>query len=242
MLPLSDEVVHLERGIGGTIFAQLERIETYLWTNTRHGMTQASDSFQRIELHEYPRLVLRELSVNLLAHRDYTNVQSAARVLKFLDRIEWINPGGLLPGITLNDLLIAQAARNPTILTILFEAGLVEAFGQGLDTVVAVLARESLQPPRFDEQAGFFLATVYGRSLDIFGNLDLYARLTHRQQRILTLLQANGSLAPQEFRHLLGEDIAPRSLVRDLNDLKSSKLIEAIGKGRATRYRLREGA
>ena len=43
--PVSYEVVHLEKYIGGTIFDQLARIETYLWTNTHHGMTVPPGSF-----------------------------------------------------------------------------------------------------------------------------------------------------------------------------------------------------
>lgn len=88
----SYDVVHLEKDIGGTIFDQLQRVETYLWTNTHHGMT-ITDSVQRVEVHEYPRVVIRELCVNMLAHRDYTNYQSAARGQLFRYRVEWSSPG-----------------------------------------------------------------------------------------------------------------------------------------------------
>lgn len=54
---VSFEVAHLEKDIGETIFDQITRIEAYLWTNTHHGMTIDNTSAQRIELHEYPRVV-----------------------------------------------------------------------------------------------------------------------------------------------------------------------------------------
>ncbi len=69
-------------------------------------------------------------------------------------------PWGLPSGITVENILVGQASRNPAILTILYEAGLVEAIGQGLDTVVAVLAREGIEPPRFDDLGSFFMVTV----------------------------------------------------------------------------------
>jgi predicted HTH transcriptional regulator len=69
--PLTYEVLHLDKNIGGTIFSQLQRVEEYLWRNTHHGMTLGEQGLERIDIHEYPRVVVRELLVNLLAHRDY---------------------------------------------------------------------------------------------------------------------------------------------------------------------------
>lgn len=146
--PISYEVVHIEKGVGDTLFDQIDRVEAYLWTNTLHGMTIGSGA-RRIEIHEYPRVVLRELVVNMVVHRDYTNQHSTARVQKLRDRIEWISPGNLPPGVTIENLLVAQSSRNPTIARVLYEIGLVEAFGQGLDTVVRELQREEMQPARF---------------------------------------------------------------------------------------------
>ena len=131
--PISTDVLDLRKDIGGTLFDQLGRVEEFLWEHTRHGMTLSDSGFQRIEVHEYPRAVIRELCVNMLAHRDYANFLSAARVQIFRDRIEWVSPGGLPPGVTVDNILAEQVSRNPVIQSILYEAGYVEAFGQGLD-------------------------------------------------------------------------------------------------------------
>src|SRR6185295_17958250 len=130
---LSYEVVNLEKDIGGTIFDQLTRLESYLWANMYHGMTLNETSYQRVEIHEYPQAVIRELGVNMIAHRDYANYLSSCQVQKFRNRISWVSPGGLPPGMTVDNILSLQASRNPHILQILYEAGYVEAFGQGLD-------------------------------------------------------------------------------------------------------------
>lgn len=96
---LSYEVVNLEKDIGGTIFDQLARIESYLSANTYHGMTLSETSYQRVEVHEYPQAVIRELGVNMIAHRDYANFLSSCQVQKFKNRISWVSPGGLPPGM-----------------------------------------------------------------------------------------------------------------------------------------------
>jgi ATP-dependent DNA helicase RecG len=238
--PLSFEVVHLEKDIGGTIFDQIERVESYLWTNTHHGMTVNNSGIERVEIHEYPRVVIRELVVNMLAHRDYTNILSAARVQLFRDHIEWLSPGGLPPGVTVNNILMVQASRNPTILSILYEAGYVEAIGQGLDTVVTVLEREGMPPPHFEDDQLFFLVTVVGRPLDTFYSGDTYARLTDRQRRILAVIRARGEASSRDIAAQLAERTTQRSIQRDIKILLALGLIRTLGESVASRYQLND--
>ena len=233
--PLSFDVAHLEKDIGGTIFDQLARVESYLWTNIHHGMTLADRGFQRVEVHEYPRAVIRELCVNMVAHRDYTNFRSAARVQMFRNRIEWVSPGGLPPGVTVENILNEQAARNAHTLAILYEAGFVEAFGQGLNTVVHVLEHEDMAAPQFHDTGASFIVTVYGRPLDIFYGGSTYDALNESQRRILSLLRAHGALTPRDLSaHFRNR--ARRSIQRDLSGLIEAGLIAASGEGRALRY------
>lgn len=235
--PLSFEVVHLEKNIGGTLFDQLARVESYLWTNIHHGMTLANRGFQRTEVHEYPRAVLRELCVNMIAHRDYTNFRAAARVHLFRNRIEWISPGGLPPGVTIENLLNEQVARNPVILNILYEAGFVEAIGQGLNTVVHVLEREGMTRPVFVDTGASFVVTVFGRPLDLFYGGAVYHGLNESQHRILSLLRARPGLTPRDIAAQFPER-ARRSIQRDLSGLVEADLIAGAGEGRALRYDL----
>lgn len=239
---VSFEVAHLEKDIGGTIFDQIERVEAYLWTNTHHGMTIDNNSAQRIELHEYPRVVIRELVVNMIAHRDYANAMSSSRVMLFRNRIEWLNPGGLPAGVTVQDILAAQASRNPVILSILYESGYVEAIGQGIDTVVTVLAREAMEPPRFEDSESFFRVMVFGKPLERFSDHEIYARLNERQRRILSFIRSQREVSPGDVVALFDNTVTPRSVQRDIKVLADTNLIVITGggRGRGVRYRIRE--
>ena len=241
---VSFEVAHLEKDIGETIFDQINRVEAYLWTNIHHGMTIDNTSAQRIELHEYPRVVIRELVVNMIAHRDYANALSASRVLLFRNRIEWVNPGGLPAGVTIKDILAAQAARNPVILSILYESGYVEAIGQGIDTVVTVLAREGMTPPRFEDTGAFFHVSVFGKPPERFYDNEIYGRLNERQRRILSFIRSTREASPGDVAALFGDSVTPRSVQRDIKVLADANLITITGngRGRGVRYRIREDA
>lgn len=239
---VSFEVAHLEKDIGGTIFDQIARVESYLWTNMHHGMTLDNTSSQRVELHEYPRVVIRELGVNMVAHRDYANIMSSSRVQLFRNRIEWANPGGLPAGITVSNILAAQASRNPGILAILYESGYVEAIGQGIDTVVTVLNRENLAPPLFEDSGSFFRVVVYGRPLDLFTDGDAYTHLNDRQRRILAFIRSQREVTPAGVSALFDQTVTSRSIQRDIKALADIGLIiiTGTGRGRGVRYRIRE--
>ena len=236
--PVAYDVVHLEKNIGGTIFDQIERVESYLWRNTRHGMTLSDTGPQRVELHEYPRAVIRELTVNMLAHRDYTAIGSASRALLFQDRIEWVSPGGLPPGVTEENLLTMQTSRNPVLLSILHEAGYVEAYGMGLDTVVAALESENLSPPRFQDLVGAaFIVTVQGRPLDARAH-GSYVLLSEAQRTIVAIVRSIGEASLTDIRAAL-PGRAKRTVQDDITGLIEADIVERLGQTKATRYRLR---
>jgi ATP-dependent DNA helicase RecG len=222
---------------------QLEYLRRYLWTYTQHGMT-SGDGFQRVDIHEYPEVVIRELSINMLSHRDYWMPFAQARVMLFRNRIEWSNPGGLPEGITPENILRTQKSRNPTLQTILFEAGYTEGLGQGIDTVVAALAAldgdDSRRNPTFEDHGDSFIVTVYGRSHDDFYAEEIIGDLSKEQRRLLQFLRQKGEVSTPEIMKRL--ERSENSVHRDLKVLLNAKLIEAVGEARRRRYRLITGA
>ena len=235
---LSHEVIHLQKGIGGTLVEQLTQVEDYIWRSTKHGMTLPVRGLERIELHEYPIQVIRELLVNMLAHRDYSIMGSPARVTLLRDRIEWFSPGGLPPGVTIANLLQQHVARNPRLLTILHEAGLVEAFGQGLNTVVSVLREERMEEPIFEDIGAAFIAIVHGRNMEGTSESTLLSNLTESQRQIVLLLRRGQVLSPREIRAQLSSR-SERSVQRDIKSLVAAGIIEQEGESVAIKYRLR---
>ena len=97
-----------------------------------------------------------------MAHRDY-NVQGDSIHLNiFTDRLEVQSPGGLPGPVTLDNLLVARFSRNAVIVQVLSDLGYVERLGYGLDRVMSVMRGNNLRPPRFEEVAGCFKATLFG--------------------------------------------------------------------------------
>lgn len=232
-VPSTIDAFHLKR-YGGTLTKQIDEVEKYLWQETRRGFT-VGDSARRIEQPEYPRAVIRELMVNAVAHRDYNIVGQYIRVSMFADRIEWISPGGLPPGITLDNILQEQYARNPTIAELLWQAGYIERFGLGLDTCMQELRRAGLPELKLIDSGISFTARIYNRhapSIQVLTPFRVQLLEHAREKGYLTIEQArmlNKRLPPEDQR-------SDNSLLNDIKALKDLGLLSQVGKGKNTHY------
>ncbi|MEI6386482.1 MAG: ATP-binding protein [Spirochaetota bacterium] len=76
---------------------------------------------------------------NALAHRDYRS-PADIQVFVFSDRIEIVNPGGLVGGMELKDLGSRSIPRNPLLFGTLYRMKLVEHVGSGIKRIRKALS------------------------------------------------------------------------------------------------------
>jgi ATP-dependent DNA helicase RecG len=106
----------------------------------------------------YPPEALKEIIVNAVIHRDY-NISDDILVFVFDNRVEVRSPG-VLPGhMTLDNLLTDRFARNPTIVRLLnkYPDPPNKDIGEGLDTVLATMAKAKLSAPKFAVEKNAFV-------------------------------------------------------------------------------------
>ena len=86
---------------GGSIFKQLDESFAYLTLCNRTAAT--FKGLERVELSDYPEDALREALLNSLVHRDYS--YSGSIIINVNDScIEFISIGGLMPGLSAEDI------------------------------------------------------------------------------------------------------------------------------------------
>lgn len=98
---------------------------------------------------KYPKAALYEAMGNALAHRDYELVDPT-RFTAFADRIEFLSPGSLPHGITLDALRSGKAAprwRNQALAWFFSRLQLAQAEGQGVSTIVRTMREEGCHLP-----------------------------------------------------------------------------------------------
>jgi ATP-dependent DNA helicase RecG len=115
------------------------------------------------EIPEYPRFAWVEAIVNAFAHRDYEIQGLEIEVWFYSDRMEVRSPGDLLPPVTLTALRRrrpAHASRNPLIVRVLAEAGLMRDEGEGIPRMFDEMEVSFLRAPVLTCSHGVFSVTL----------------------------------------------------------------------------------
>ncbi len=112
----------------------------------------------RREVLELPEEALRESLINALVHRDYRST-AYTQIHIFHDRLEIVNPGGLVPGVTLKELGRISRPRNPLLFALLHRMELVEHIGSGIKRIRQSMRDYLLSPPRIEAGADWFAIT-----------------------------------------------------------------------------------
>jgi predicted HTH transcriptional regulator len=88
---------------------------------------------RRRDVWSIPLTILREAVINAVVHADYSQKGAPIRISFFDDRIEIENPGILLPGLTVEDMLQGVSKlRNRVIARVFRELDLIEQWGSGV--------------------------------------------------------------------------------------------------------------
>lgn len=213
--------------VNETITQNLKEAENFIKKNTQ--MAFKIEKLERKEIPEYPTKVIREALVNALAHRDYFS-KDATQINIFDDRIEFLNPGTLPNGLSIQILGTLSIARNPLTYRLMRDIGLVEGLATGIPRIRSELKSAGFPQPRFEELGSFFRVTIYNKNW-----LD-HSELNERQKRVLAYLEKNHSITTTTLKKLTG--VSNPAAVADLNKLTLKGLVKKIGKTRGAYYTL----
>ena len=112
------------------VYAQPDEVMYFIQKNIRKGSTIGL--VYREERWEYPLSALRELIINAIIHRDYSQLGRDIKVAIFDDMIEITSPGTLPLGIDIENLSSGQSEiRNRILAPIFKEMKLIEQWGTG---------------------------------------------------------------------------------------------------------------
>jgi ATP-dependent DNA helicase RecG len=117
----------------------------------------------RSDKFEYPLRAMREMVLNALIHRDYSDKTASApiRIAFFSDRLEIENPGGLYGRMTLDQLGKTTAdIRNPKLAAALEILIKTENRFSGVPIIRRDMREAGLPPPIFESFRGIFRVTL----------------------------------------------------------------------------------
>lgn len=110
----------------------------------------------------YPEIALRELIANTLVHQDFGVSGAGPTIDIFDDRIEFNNPGTLLPGKKLDRLIgTSPQSRNEMLASKFRQYRICEERGTGFQKVVAAVELFGLPPISFTPSENSFRVTLF---------------------------------------------------------------------------------
>lgn len=181
---------------------------------------------KREERFEFPDLALREVVVNALVHRDYSNKGTFVQVTVFANRIEVLNPGTLPPGVTIENLKNSQFSRNNVIAQVMRDMEYMEEFGRGIDLIYSQMLEWNLPEPLFKNVANVFKVTLLGQG---------FRELNERQVKIWDYLQDKNQITAL-IAHSLFPKVSRPTINNDLKKMQDMELIELKGTANNTYY------
>lgn len=212
----------------GSILKQLDDMFSFLSLN--NNLRSTFDGLRRIDYADYPEEALREALLNAVVHRDY-DYSGSIIINIYDDRMEFISLGGLVKGLTLEDIKggVSQP-RNTVIANVFYRLELIESYGTGIQRMLESYAGSGFEP-EFAPAPASFVVTLPNRNAEKSqaDNLDL-----SREETVLRLLTERGSISRKDVEQILGCSSFPANQVLKLL-LEQGRIVKT-GAARGTRY------
>lgn len=217
------------REFKGSIFKQIDEAFQYIMLSNR--TSSVFKGLERIDKSDYPEAALREALLNSIVHRDYS--YSGSIIININDKqIEFVSIGGLLPGLTADDIRsgISQP-RNKNLAEVFHRLKLIEAYGTGIRRIYKLYEFCPVQP-RIEVTHNTFKMIL--PNMNAVEPLERKIYLTPQKEQILDFISKEGQITEAEIMKLLGvKRTRAYTVAKQMCD---ESLIVAVGRGANKKY------
>lgn len=206
----------------GSILTQAEAAFEYM--NLYNNKSSSFNGLQRIETESYPTYALREALINAVTHRDYS-FSGSILIHLFQDRIEIVSVGGLVKGLTVEDIeLGVSQSRNPMLANVLYRLKWIESYGTGLQRMIESY-KQSNEMPSWKIGPNAFVVTLPKQTLDT---------QSADHELISNWLDSHSQFIAKDLEIYLNKS---KGTVRKIiEELLHAKKIIRVGNGPSTKY------
>lgn len=223
----------------GSLLTQLEDAYSYI---DQFNRTRAEfEGLDRIDKRDYPGEALREALLNAITHRDYS-FSGSTLISIFDDRIEFVTIGGLVRGLTFDDIMLGVSAlRNQNLANVFYRLNLIEAYGTGILKINESYA-DCAAKPQFEVTDNAFKITLpnsnyAGERKDVIPPPKVKDKMD-RQEILLRLAEERGYIVRKDVEGALKVSQATAILI--LRDMVEKGLLIKEGSGKLQKYRIAE--
>ena len=226
--------------LSGSLLTQLEDAYSYI---DQFNRTRAEfEGLDRIDKRDYPSDALREALLNAVTHCDYS-FSAPTLISIFDDRIEFVTIGGLVRGLTFDDIMLGVSAlRNQKLANVFYRLKLIEAYGTGILKINESYADCDVKP-QFEVTDNAFKITLpnmnYTGERKELPTAPLRVRgKSDREEIVLQIAQKQGYILRKDVERELAVSQATAILI--LRDMIDRGLLIKEGTGKQLKYRIAE--
>lgn len=211
------------REFSGSILKQLD--DAYEYISLQNKVESNFKGLNRVDREDYPYYAIREALVNAVVHRDYS-FSGSILIHIFKNRIELVSVGGLVAGLTLDDIMLGiSESRNKNLATSFYRLKLIESYGTGIRRIYESYSKYSVEPEfKISENAFVVVLPNINYKLDIDDN----------DEKVLKIIRNGGKVSRKDIEIELKLSKSTVTLI--LNKLLDEGKIQQEGKARNTKY------
>ena len=217
----------------GSLVKQLEDVLDYL--NIINKISGRIINYKRVDIRDYPEFALRETILNAIIHRNY-NFSGSILVSVFDDRIEVTSLGGLMTGLSIDDIIAGVSqTRNKNLANIFYRLEYVENYGTGIGRMIDVYKEFNLKPQFITTDNSFkvILPNVNYKK----ERQDISINLLSQRDIIINYLKENDKIKREVVDVLF--DISSARSKKILSEMVKDNIIVKKGNGKNTYYILK---
>lgn len=226
--------------LSGSLLLQLEDAYSYI---DQFNRTRAEfEGLERVDKRDYPSEALREALLNAMTHRDYS-FSGSTLISIFDDRIEFVTIGGLVRGLTINDIMLGVSAlRNQNLANVFYRLNLIEAYGTGILKINEGYADCNVKP-QFEVTDNAFKITLpninyAGERKELPTDLVKVKTKAGRKEIVLRLAEKQGYIVRKDIEAEL--NVSQSTAILLLRDMVESGLLVKVKNGKQLKYRIAE--
>ena len=228
--------------LSGSLLEQIEAAYDYI---DRYNRTRAEfQGIDRLESRDYPAVAIREALLNAVVHRDYS-FSGSTLISIFDDRIEFVSIGGVVKGMSLDDIMLGVSAlRNQNLANIFYRLRLIEAYGTGILKINESYSDSAIKPSIEVTSNAFkivlpnlnYVKENNSKTEEALRPLTSNSKKQERVQAVVSLCQKNGFVVRKDLEQTLR--ISQATAILLLREMVAGGLLVKRGTAKNLRYYL----
>ncbi|MHB8126047.1 MAG: RNA-binding domain-containing protein [Desulfitobacteriaceae bacterium] len=223
------------REFGGSLFLQLQDAFTNI--NFFNKLNATFSGLDRIEHRDYPEDAIREALLNSIVHRDYS-FSGSTLINIYDDRIEFVSLGGLVYGLSLDDIMLGiSQTRNEKLANSFYRLKHIEAYGTGIIKIINSYNNNSIKPIIKATGSAFCVLLPNRNYKSDIRPMKTAHHNNEQHNKIVEVIARQGSITRYETEKLLGVKQTRASNV--LSAMVREGIIRVVNAGKNSKYVLR---